>query len=430
MKTPRPVDTKLNSGGSHQLGLRENAAQFALLVVVNAFVGATVGLERTILPALAVDRYGLVAATAVLSFIVAFGSAKALTNWVAGIASDRFGRKRVLVVGWLIAVPVPFLLMWAPTWTWVLIANVLLGISQGLTWSMTVVMKIDLVGPRQRGLAMGLNEFAGYLAVGLSALATGIVAANYGITPEPFYLGVGYVAIGLALSVILVRETRHYVALENAGAVSTTRSDSVMPSAGSVFAITTFRDRNLSSCVQAGFVNNLNDGMVWGLVPLLYASHGLDIATIGWLVAAYPVTWGITQLVPGAASDRFGRKWFIVAGMLLQAVALVMTASSSSTGGFAIGAVALGVGTALVYPTLLAAIGDASDPRWRASAVGVYRFWRDAGYPAGAIASALVADAFGIVTAIWCVAALTAVSGIVVSLRMIEARVVRKQATN
>ncbi|MBC8145660.1 MAG: MFS transporter [bacterium] len=409
-------------------GIRANLPQFILLVVVNAFVGAMVGLERTVLPALAVERYHLVASTAILSFIVAFGSAKALTNYVAGVASDRVGRKRVLVVGWIVAVPVPLLLMWAPTWNWVIVANILLGVSQGLTWSTTVVMKIDLVGSKRRGLAMGLNEFAGYLAVGLSALAAGIVAENYGLSPEPFYLGIGYVVIGLALSVFVVRETRGFVELEEVDAINQSAQPSQSksslqpresrPSQGEIFRRTTISDRNLSASVQAGFVNNLNDGMAWGLFPLLYASAGMNIGTIGWLVAAYPITWGIAQLVTGAASDRVGRKPLIVCGMLVQAVALASTPFASSAVAFATAAVALGLGTALVYPTLLAAIGDASAPQWRASAVGIYRFWRDAGYPVGALLAAAIADRLGIEIAIIVVAAITALSGLVVALRM------------
>jgi MFS family permease len=400
-----------------RLGLRANAPQFALLVVVNAFVGAMVGLERSILPALATERYGLVASTAILSFIAVFGASKALTNYFAGVASDRVGRKRVLVAGWLVAAPVPFLLMWAPSWSWILAANALLGVSQGLTWSTTVIMKIDLVGPRRRGLAMGLNEFAGYLAVGASALATGLVAARWGLTPAPFTLGIGYVAAGLLLSLLAVRDTRGHVELETA-AGDGAASAAAAPSRRAIFVRTSFTDRTLSAAVQAGFVNNLNDGMAWGLFPMLYAARGLDIGTIAWLAAAYPATWGIAQLVTGAASDRVGRKPLIVAGMLLQAVALGATTAATMPATLGAAAVALGLGTALVYPTLLAAIGDASDPRWRASAVGVYRLWRDAGYPAGAIASALVADRFGVGAAIWMVAVLTAASGVVVQWRM------------
>jgi MFS family permease len=401
-----------------RLGLQQNLPQFTLLVVVNAFVGAMIGMERSILPAIAEQDFQLAARTAVLSFIVVFGIAKALTNYAAGRVSDRIGRKRVLVAGWLVAIPVPFLLMWAPSWNWVLFANVLLGVSQGMTWSTTVIMKIDLVGPQQRGLAMGLNEFAGYVAVAVSALATGLIAARYGVRPEPFYLGIAFVAIGLALSAILVRETQHHVTHEStmrgtgaAGDVATARE---------VFWRTTWRDSNLSSVSQAGLVNNLNDGMAWGLFPLVFAASGMDLAQVGVLAAIYPGTWGLCQLVTGALSDRTGRKPLIVWGMWVQAVGIGVVALVDGFAGFAAGAVLLGVGTAMVYPTLLAAIGDVAHPSWRASSVGVYRLWRDLGYAVGALLAGLTADAFGLDAAIWAIAALTFVSGTVSWLRMTE----------
>ncbi|RPI55885.1 MAG: MFS transporter [Acidobacteria bacterium] len=405
------------TAGVVRLGLRENRGQFALLVVVNAFVGAMVGLERSILPAMAEQEFQLAARTAVLSFIVVFGVAKALTNYGAGRLSDRLGRKHVLVAGWLVAVPVPFLLMWAPTWNWVLFANLLLGISQGLTWSTTVIMKIDLVGPTQRGLAMGLNEFAGYLAVAASALATGWMAARYGIRPQPFYLGVGFVIVGLALSALLVRETRHHVSHE--AALQGTLPDGV-PTPRDVFWRTTFLDRNLSSVSQAGLVNNLNDGMAWGLFPLVFAVAGMTLAQIGLLAAVYPATWGVGQLATGALSDRIGRKPLIVWGMLIQAVGIGVVTLAHAFSGFVIGAMLLGVGTAMVYPTLLAAIGDVAHPSWRASAVGVYRLWRDLGYAIGALVAGITADAFGLNVAMWVIAALTLVSGIVSAMRMAE----------
>lgn len=398
------------------LGLRQNLRQFSILVVVNVFVGAMVGMERSILPELASEVYGLVAATAILSFIVCLGTAKAITNYAAGRLADRVGRKPVLVAGWIAALPAPIILMWAPTWGWILAANALLGISQGLTWSTTVVMKIDLVGPRHRGLAMGLNEFAGYLAVGLSAFATGLVAQTCNLTPAPFYLGLAYAGVGLFLSAALVRETRHHVAIESAAIGDI----SAQQSGREIFLRASFRDRNLSSSVQAGFVNNLNDGMAWGLFPILYATSGADLATIGGLAAIYPLTWGIAQLIAGAASDRIGRKRLIVAGMFTQAIALAVTAQSSTLPAFVAGAILLGLGTALVYPTLLAAVIDASDPSWRGSAVGVYRLWRDGGYPAGALTSAMIADTFGIAAAIWAIGSVTALSGLVVALRMRE----------
>lgn len=401
-----------------RLGLRENLAQFSLLVLVNAFVGAMVGMERTLLPPIAEQEFGLAAKTAVLSFIVVFGITKAVTNYLAGRWADRFGRKRVLIAGWLVAAPVPFMLMWAPTWDWVLVANALLGVSQGLTWSTTVIMKIDLAGPRNRGLAMGLNEFAGYFAVAASALATGYIAARHGLRPEPFYLGVGFVACGLMLSVFLVRETRHHAAEEARLDLSLPSREA--PDARTVFLRTTLQDRDLSSVTQAGLVNNLNDGMAWGLFPLYFAAHGLDLASIGVLASIYPATWGLAQLFTGAYSDRVGRKWLIAAGMWTQAIGITWTMLADSFTGFAGGSVLLGLGTAMVYPTLLAAIGDVAHPSWRASAVGVYRFWRDLGYAIGALIAGAAADAFGVPAAIGLVAAITFASGVVVAARMRE----------
>jgi MFS family permease len=397
-----------------KLGLRENAAQFSLLVVVNAFVGAMAGLERSILPAIAEQEFGLAARTAILSFIVVFGITKAITNYGAGRWSDAVGRKRILVLGWLAAVPVPFLLMWAPSWTWVLVANGLLGMSQGLTWSTTVIMKIDLVGPARRGFAMGLNEFAGYVALAVSALATGWIAAAYGLRPEPFYLGVGFVAIGFLLSVWAIRDTEHHVRHES----RQTAGDTANPP--SVFWKTTLSDRNLSSVTQAGLVNNLNDGVAWGLFPMLFAAAGVPVATIATLVAIYPATSGLGQLCTGALSDRIGRRQLIVWGMWIQALGIAITVASGGIANFAIGAVLLGVGTAMVYPTLLAAIGDVAHPSWRASAVGVYRLWRDLGYAIGALLAGMTADAFGLDVAIWMVAALTFLSGAVSFARMNE----------
>jgi len=399
---------------SVRLGIRENLGQFSLLVLVNAFVGAMVGLERSILPALAEEQYGLAAKTAVLSFIVVFGLTKAATNYFAGRLSDAYGRKPVLVAGWLVALPVPLLLMWAPTWGWVVATNALLGISQGLTWSTTVIMKIDLAGPKQRGLAMGLNEFAGYLAVGASALATGYLASRFGLGPEPFALGVGFAVLGTLLSATLVRETRHHVAHES----QAHGTEDPGLSQGEVFARTSLTDPDLSSVSQAGFVNNLNDGMAWGLFPLVFAAAGMSLAQIGWLAAIYPAVWGLGQLLTGAASDRLGRKPFIVVGMWVQAVAIAGVALGSTFGHYATAAALLGAGTAMVYPTLLAAIGDVAHPTWRASAVGVYRLWRDSGYAAGALAAGLIADAYGLEAAVWSVAVLTLASGGIVLVRM------------
>ena len=415
-----PVSSTLSAAALHspRLGLRENAAQFTLLVIVNAFVGAMVGIERSILPAIAEQEFALAARSAILSFIVVFGVSKALTNYGAGRWSDRFGRKSVLVLGWLVAAPVPFLLMWAPSWNWILFANVLLGVSQGLTWSTTVIMKIDLVGAKKRGLAMGLNEFAGYVALSGSALATGWIAANYGLRPQPFYLGVVFVAVGLALSAVLVRETRHHVAHESK-LLASNKDDSV-PSSREVFWRTTLLDPNLSSVSQAGLVNNLNDGMAWGLFPLVFAAAGMNLAQVGLLAAIYPATWGFAQLVTGALSDRIGRKPLIVWGMWLQAVGIAVMAVVHVFMGFVIGALLLGIGTAMVYPALLAAIGDVAHPSWRASAVGVYRLWRDLGYAIGALLAGLTADVFGLSAAMWLVAALTFVSGVVSATRLRE----------
>ena len=406
------------AGAAVRLGLRENAGQFALLVVVNAFVGAMAGLERSILPAIAEHEFQLAARTAMLSFIVVFGVAKAVTNYGAGRLSDRWGRKHLLIAGWLVAMPVPFLLMWAPTWNWVLVANALLGISQGLTWSTTVVMKIDLVGSRQRGLAMGVNEFAGYVALAASALATGWIAARYGLRPQPFYLGIGFAIIGLALSAFLVRDTRHHVSHESdlAGALP----PGGVPAPREVFWRTTLVDANLSSVTQAGLVNNLNDGLAWGLFPLVFAAAGMSLAQVALLAAIYPATWGFGQLVTGALSDRIGRKPLIVWGMWVQAAGIGVTALSHALAEFAAGAVLLGIGTAMVYPTLLAAIGDIAHPSWRASAVGVSRLWRDLGYAVGAVLAGVTADAFGLAAAMWVIATLTLVSGVVSATRMAE----------
>ena len=398
--------------------MRENRWQFALLVVVNGFVGAMVGLERSILPAIAEQEFHLAARSAVLSFIVVFGVAKALTNYGAGRLSERFGRKHVLVAGWLVAVPVPFLLMWAPSWNWILAANLLLGISQGLTWSTTVIMKIDLVGPTQRGLAMGVNEFAGYVAVAASALATGWIAARYGVRPEPFYLGVVFVIMGLALSVMLVRETRQHVVLESA--LLAGQAHEALPTPREIFWRTSWTDRTLSSVSQAGLVNNLNDGMAWGLFPLVFAARGMTLAQVGVLAAVYPATWGFGQLITGALSDRTGRKPLIVWGMWIQAVGIGVVAMAQAFAGFVAGAILLGIGTAMVYPTLLAAIGDVAHPAWRASAVGVYRLWRDLGYAIGAVLAGVTADWFGLSAAMWLVAGLTFASGVVSATRMRE----------
>jgi MFS family permease len=401
-------------------GVRANLAQFSLLVAVNALVGGMLGQERTVLPLLAERVFHLTAYTAALTFILAFGTTKAIVNFFAGQLSDRHGRKPVLVAGWLIGIPVPLLLIWAPSWGWVLVANVLLGVNQGLTWSTTVIMKIDLAGPARRGFAMGLNEAAGYGALAVTAMATGFIAQHAGLRPEPFFLGVAFAALGLGLSTLKVKETRGHAHLE---AVSHTASGAALHgelTTWQVAVVTSFRDRALSAASQAGLVNNLNDGLAWGIFPLLFARHGLSVSRIGVLAALYPAVWGLGQLLTGAWSDRIGRKWLIAGGMWLQAAAISLTALSSTFAGWAVGAVLLGAGTAMVYPTLLAVIGDVAHPAWRARSVGVYRLWRDGGFAVGALLSGVLADACGLLSAIWVVAALTAASGGVVAVRMYE----------
>jgi MFS family permease len=406
-------------GGRVRLGLRANLGQFALLVAVNALVGGMVGQERTVLPLLATRVFELQAFTAALTFIVAFGLTKAVANFAAGALADRYGRKPVLVVGWVVGLPVPLLLIWAPDWAWVVAANVLLGVNQGLTWSTTVIMKVDLVGPVRRGLALGLNEASGYGAVALTAFVTGLVAERWGIRTAPFMLGLAIAALGLSLSAVLVRETGGHVrgeAKDHAGPSHLHGELTIRR----VFALTSVREPALSAASQAGLVNNLNDGLAWGLLPIHYAAAGLSVIEIGALAAIYPAVWGFGQLVTGALSDRVGRKGLIVAGMLLQAAALALIAAVTGLVPWALAAVLLGVGTAMVYPTLLAVVGDVAHPAWRASAVGVYRLWRDAGFAIGAVLAGIVADRLGIPAAVWVVAALTGASGVIVLIRMYE----------
>lgn len=400
------------------LGLRQNLAQFMLLVAVNALVGGTLGQERTVLPLLASRTFHLDLYTGALTYILAFGLSKAAMNYFAGTLSDRYGRKPVLIAGWLAAVPVPVMLIFGPSWGWIVAANVLLGASQGLTWSTAVIMKMDLVGPKQRGLAMGFNEAAGYLGVAATALATGYLATAYGLRPAPFLLGAAYIALGLGLTVLAVRETHHHARTEASQHVGAHGNAPGGLTTRQVFTLTSFKDRSLSAASQAGLVNNLNDGLAWGLFPVLFAGAGLGLGQIGILAAAYPAAWGAAQLVTGAASDRWGRKWFIAAGMLVQAVALAVIASAHGFAPWLAGAVVLGLGTAMVYPTLLAAIGDVAHPAWRARSVGVYRLWRDGGFAVGALLSGVLADLDGIPAAIAAVAVLTAASGVVVAVRM------------
>ena len=401
--------TAAESAPGVSLGLRANWQQFSLLVLINAFVGGMVGLERTVVPLIGSEEFKIASTTLVVSFIVSFGVIKALANLVSGHLADVWGRKRVLVVGWLFGLPVPFMVMWAPSWEWVVAANALLGINQGFAWSMTVIMKVDLVGPKSRGLAVGLNEFAGYLAVGVTAFLTGYIAAHYGLRPAPFYLGIGYAILGLALSVLLVRDTRDHVRLEARG-----NQQQIAPTNfWEIFSLTSFRDRNLFAACQAGLVNNLNDGMSWGIFPLFFVSFGLGVERIGILKAVYPATWGILQIATGPLSDRWGRKGLIVTGMWVQSAGLFLTAFTRSFEWWLVGSLLLGLGTAMVYPTLIAAVSDASHPTWRARSLSVYRFWRDLGYAIGALSAGLIADSFGLAAAINAIAALTFMSGTV-----------------
>ncbi len=406
-----------------QLGLRANWQQFTLLVVVNAFVGAMVGLERTVVPLIAEADFGLVSKSVALSFLISFGVVKALTNLFAGRLADRLGRRRILIAGWLVGLPVPLMIIFAPSWSWIVFANALLGINQGLCWSTTVIMKIDLVGPKQRGLAMGFNEAAGYLAVSLSGLATGYLAATYGLRPAPFYPGIAFALLGLLLSVFFVRETNVHAYLEAQQATQLTHQlpgDRERLTFSDIVRLTSWKDRALFAASQAGMVNNLNDGMVWGMLPIFLSGAGLPLEQVGVIVATYPAVWSVSQLATGSLSDRLGRKWMIVAGMWVQAIGIWLFVIGQSFWWWMGAAVLLGLGTALVYPTLLASISDVAHPDWRASALGVYRLWRDSGYALGALAAGLLADALSIPIAIAVVGGLTFVSGLIVTGVMYE----------
>jgi MFS family permease len=402
------------------LGLGANWRQFALLIAVNAFVGGMVGMERSVLPLLAGEEFGVASKTAAISFVATFGLAKALANLFAGPLSERYTRRRVLIAGWLFALPVPFVLIWAPSWGWVIGANALLGLNQGLAWSMTVNMKVDLVGPSRRGLALGLNEAAGYLSVAAAAFATGVIAERYGLRPEPFYLGIAIAACGLALSVLFVRDTRPHVAAE------AEEHEDVQPSSlVTAFATTSWRNRRLFGISQAGFVNNLNDALAWGIFPLFFVSRGLSLEEVGVLAAVYPLVWGALQMGTGWASDSLDRAPLIVGGLLLQGAAISLVGFSDTFSMWLLAVGLLGVGTAMVYPVLLAAIGDSVYPPSRATYLGIYRFWRDIGAMAGALAAGAIADALDFEASIQAVAALTVASGIVaaVALRRQESKV-------
>jgi len=413
-----------NPNSQPRLGLRSNLAQFGLLIAVNALVGGTLGQERTVLPLLAERTFHLIGYTFLLTYVLAFGITKAATNYLAGHWADRFGRKPLQVAGWLIALPVPLMLIWAPSWGWVVAANVLLGANQGLTWSTTVIMNIDLAGPARRGRALGLNEAAGYGGLALTAMATGYLAAHYGLRPAPFLLGAIYIIVGLGLSVAVVRETHGHARLDAARhrPRADGRHDHLHAELTNwqIFTHTSMREPALSAASQAGMVNNLKDGLAWGLFPILFAAAGLSVSGIGVLVALYPAVWGIGQLFTGALSDRWGRKRLIAAGMVTQAGALALIALGETFAVWAAAAAVLGIGTALVYPTLLAVIGDVAHPAWRARAVGVYRLWRDGGFAVGAIVSGVVADLWGLHAAVWVVSGITAASGLIVATRMYE----------
>ncbi len=412
-----------------RLGLWENIGQFSLLVLINVFVGMMVGLERTVVPLIGEKEFGLVSKTAIVSFIVSFGVTKAICNLFAARISEHWGRKKVLVLGWLIGLPVPFMIIFANRWFWFDVANILLGINQALCWSMTVIMKVDLVGPKRRGLALGLNEFAGYLAVGFTAWITGYIASIYALRPQPFYLGIGVAFAGLISSALFAKETRGHALLEarlhapSPASVMTGANPGATgrkPSMREIFALTSWKHPALFSCSQAGLVNNLNDGMSWGIYPLFFSAFGLGVGPIGTIKAVYPATWGILQVLTGPLSDRWGRKWLIAGGMLVQAGGIWLTVLVPRYGWWIVGAALQGLGTAMVYPVLLAAVGDVAHPEWRATAMGAYRFWRDLGYAVGALLSGIIADLLGMAMAIHVVAALTLLSGLVVAVRMDE----------
>lgn len=402
------------------LGLKQNWKQFTLLIVVNIMIGGMVGLERTVVPLVATESFHIQSDVIIFSFIIAFGLVKAVTNLFSGALADRYTRKRVLILGWLVGLPVPFLLAYGPSWNWIIFSNILLGISQGLAWSMTVNMKIDLVGNKNRGLAMGLNEAAGYGAVGLTALLTGYIASSYGLRPAPFYLGIFYTIAGTALSIFLIKDTKAYAVLESKTQGISEHKIEVKPSLWWVFKQTSYKDKNLFSISQAGLINNLNDGMSWGVFPLLFLSMGVGLEGVGWIKAIYPIVWGVGQIITGPLSDRWGRKPLIVTGMFVQVVGHIIIGIELLEPLHAglWGSVFLGLGTAMVYPALLAGIGDNAMANWRASSLGVYRFYRDMGYAVGALMAGVVGSIFGLMWAVHIAGILTLISGIIVWITM------------
>lgn len=408
-----------------KLGLKENWQQFTLLVLVNMMVGGMVGLERTVVPLVGTEEFKIGSDVVVFSFIIAFGVVKAFTNLISGVLADKYTRKKVLIWGWLVGLPVPFMLAWGPSWNWILLANVLLGVSQGLAWSMTVNMKIDLVGPKKRGFAMGLNEAAGYGAVGLTALLTGYLASHYGLRPQPFFIGIAYTIVGLLLSIFVVKDTRKHAQLEAAQvAVTISAEREKKPNLFWVFKETSFKNKNLFAVSQAGLINNLNDGMSWGVFPLLFISMGVGLEGVGWIKAIYPVVWGVGQIITGPLADKIGRKPLIVWGMFVQVLGHLVIGLeflNPLTSGI-VGSVLLGIGTAMVYPALLAAVSDAAHPSWRASSLGVYRFWRDMGYAIGALMAGIVGNFFGLMWAVHIAGIVTFISGIVVWVKMKETK--------
>jgi len=393
-----------------QLGLKENWRQFTILVIVNAFVGGMIGMELTIFPQFAEQEFGISSKTAILSFIIAFGISIALANYFTGRLANSLGRRNLLLIGWIIAMPIPFMLIYAPSWSWVILANVLLGISQGLTWSSTVVMKIDLVGEKNRGLAMGLNEFAGYFAVGIIAFLTGLVASEYGLTPYPFYIGIAISVLGFFMTLIWVKDTRAFVQTES----KTDETEQLTH----VFLETTFKNKTLSSVTQAGLINNLNDGMIWGLLPIVLMSMNFNDANIGVIAAIYPTVWGIGQRFTGKMSDVYSKKAMLFWGMLMQGLAILLLPLMHDFYVLSILSGVLGFGTALVYPTFLATIAQATSPTQRAESIGVFRLWRDLGYAFGAIISGVIADAYGVYAAILFIGGLTILSSVIIKFRM------------